>query len=142
MADTYTHSQRIAYQPLHPSVRPKLEKLYRDFHDGHFQYLKPDTEWNPDLRTAPSRFASTSSGPVKVGHVRDINVGNFQLRIYTPEGVPPTAGWPVLLGYHGGKVLPFVASEYIQLTQTQGGGFKAISAQMNTYGRRYAVVCR
>jgi hypothetical protein len=109
MADT--HSQRIVHQPLHPSVRLKLEKDYVEYHDKYFQYLEPCTKWNSILRTAPSRFASTSSEPVKVGNVRNVNVGNFEVRIFTPEGFPPTAGWPVLLGYHGGKVFPFVASE-------------------------------
>jgi hypothetical protein len=124
MADT--HSEKIAYQPLHPSVVPELEKAYVEYHNGNFQFLEPVTEWSSNLRTAPSRFASTSSGPVKVGDVRDVNVGHFQARIYTPEGVPPAAGWPVLLGNHGGKVFPFVASECIvkaESVDTSTGGW-------------------
>src|SRR5271156_6756055 len=83
MADSHTKSKRVSYQPLHPSVRWKLEKAYVQYHDTYFQYLKPDTEWNPGWRTAPSRFASTSSKPVKVGSVIDLKLGKFSVRIYS-----------------------------------------------------------
>lgn len=134
MADSSTDSKRIVYQPLHPSVRSKLDPTYVEYHDEHFQFLetlKPDTEWNSDLRTAPSRFALTSSSPLKVRSVRDVNLGDFDVRVYTPEGVPPTAGWPVLLGIHGGTVFPFydlvsTSHRLKQLTQTQEAGFKAV----------------
>jgi hypothetical protein len=106
MADTYINSQRIAYQPLHPSVIPWLEEEYIKIHNESLQYVKPDTDWN-SLRAAPSRFESTTSGPVKVGSVRPVEIGKFHVLVYTPEGVPPAAGWPVLLGAHGGMTFPF-----------------------------------
>jgi hypothetical protein len=104
MADT----QRIAYQPLHPSVRPLLEEPYVKCHDEDFQFLKPDIEWSSDPRTAPSRFASTSSEPVEVGSIRPFDLGKFDVLVYTPKGVAPTAGWPAMLGAHGGMVFPFM----------------------------------
>jgi hypothetical protein len=84
MADSHTESKRVSYQPLHPSVRWKLEKAYVRYHDTYFQYLKPDTEWNLGWRIAPSRFASTSSKPVKVGSVIDLKLGKFSIE-FTPQ---------------------------------------------------------
>ena len=107
MADTYTDSQRIAYQPLHPSVIPLLEEEYVKIHNERLQYLKLDTEWNSDLRTAPSRFESTTSEPVEVGSIRPFNLGKFHVLVYTPKGDPPTTGWPAMLGIHGGMVILF-----------------------------------
>jgi acetyl esterase/lipase len=126
MEDSNTDSKRIAYQPLHSSVRSTLDPDYVIHHDEHFQFLEPlkrDTVWDSDLRRAPSRFESTSSGPVKVGSVRNVDLGNFHVRVYTPEGVPPTAGWPVMIGAHGGMVFPFydpvsLSQRLKQLTQT------------------------
>src|SRR5579859_356477 len=97
-----THPQRIVYQPLHPSVIPKLEKAYVAYHEEHFQFLEPNTKWKSDLRTAPSRFESTTSAPVEVGSIRPFNLGKFHVLVCTPKGDPPTAGWPALLGMHGG----------------------------------------
>lgn len=102
-----TDSQKIAYQPLHPSVIPWLEEEYVEIHNRSFQYDKPDIELSSDLRTAPSRFESTTSEPVEVGSVRPFDLGKFGVLVYTPEGVSPTAGWPAMLGAHGGMVFPF-----------------------------------
>jgi acetyl esterase/lipase len=107
MADT----QRIAYQPLHPSVIPSLDERYVKVHNEIFRFLRPVTEWNPDLRTAPSKFESTTSEPVDVGSIRPFDLGNepdkYPVLVYTPKGAPPAAGWPALLGMHGGMVFPF-----------------------------------
>ena len=105
MADPKTEPERIPYQPLHSSVREELEEAYVKYHDAVLRYLKPDTEWDPGWRTAPSRFASTSSRPVKVGSVRTLNLGELEIQIYTPDGVQPTAGWPAMLWFHGGMSL-------------------------------------
>ena len=110
MADSNTDSKRIVHQPLDSSVRLQLDKDYVNYHDEHLQYLEPlgpDTEWDSDLRTAPSIFALTTSEPVKVGSVIPVDLGKFRVLVYTPEGVSPTAGWPVMLGMHGGMVFLF-----------------------------------
>lgn len=107
MADTYTPSQRTVHQPLHPSVRPLLEQSYVEYHDEHLQFLEPDIELSSDLRTASSKFESTTSEPVEVGSIRPFDLGKFGVLVYTPKGISPTAGWPAMLGAHGGMVFPF-----------------------------------
>lgn len=109
MADSNTESERIPYQPLHPSIIEELEKAYVKWHNTHVKYQKLETVWNPSWRTAPSRFASTSSRPVKVGDPRRIKLGKFEIWIYTPDGVQPAAGWPATLWLHGGMGFPVVA---------------------------------
>jgi hypothetical protein len=123
MADSHTKSKRVSYQPLHPSVRWKLEKVYVQYHDTHFQYLKPDTEWNPGWRIAPSRFALTSSRLMKIGSVIDIDLGKFSIRIYTPDGVQPAAGWPVMLELHGGMGFPVMALWVHRKAEVETGGW-------------------
>jgi hypothetical protein len=110
ITDSNTDSKRIAYQPLYSSVRSELNEDYVNYYDKHFQFLKPlrlDTEWDSDLRIAPSRFELTTSEPVKVGSVKSVDLGIFRVLVYTPEGVPPTADWLVMLGMHGGMVFLF-----------------------------------
>jgi hypothetical protein len=123
MADSHTESKRVSYQPLHPSVRKRLEKAYVLHHDTYFQYLKPDTEWNPSWRTAPSRFASTSSKPVKVGSVIILKLGKFSVQIYTPDGVQPSAGWPAMLGLHSGMDFPVMALWVHHKAEAETGGW-------------------
>ncbi|THH19553.1 hypothetical protein EW146_g1635 [Bondarzewia mesenterica] len=89
------------YQPLHPDVRPLLDPEYTAFHDKVLQYIVPShtLPFNPSAREIPAPWASV---PVKVGAVRDVEKGDWQARVWTPEGEKPAGGWPVLIWYHGG----------------------------------------
>lgn len=95
---------RTAYQPIHPSLRPILDPQYAAFHDEHLQYVVPSEAepWDPGARNRPSPLALGGQRVVDVGSVCDKNLGNFQLRVFTPEGSMPDGGWPVLVWFHGG----------------------------------------
>ncbi|KAI0121189.1 alpha/beta hydrolase fold-domain-containing protein [Xylariales sp. AK1849] len=97
------------YQPIHPSLRPHLDPEYAAFHDKHIQYVLPSEAepWDPASRSRPSPLAQGGQRLVRVGSVEDQDLGNFQLRIFTPEGDVPgdkdgSTGWPALVWFHGG----------------------------------------
>jgi acetyl esterase/lipase len=94
-----------AYQPIHPSMRDKLDPEYVAFHDEFLQYIRPNEQepWDPACRFRPSvPLTMGAQKQVDVGSVEDKDLGSFQARIFTPEGDAPAAGWPVLVWLHGG----------------------------------------
>jgi acetyl esterase/lipase len=97
-------TSRPIHQPIHAAVRPHLDPEYVDFHDKYLQYLVPDDRksWDGSARLGHSRVPPTESTPVPVGSVRDLNLGNFDVRIFTPDGARPPNGWPVFIWFHGG----------------------------------------
>ncbi|KAK7751893.1 hypothetical protein SLS62_006194 [Diatrype stigma] len=107
MAST-TIDDRPIYQPIHPDVRPLLDPEYVAYHDQYLQYVQPDDQkvWDGSARTRPAWLPATESAPVAVGSVRDLDLGAYSIRAFTPsldEGPPrPAAGWPVFLWFHGG----------------------------------------
>lgn len=95
---------RHVYQPLHPAVRARLDPQYVAFHDAHMQYVEPDDArpWDGTARTKPSLPPGTPD-PVPVGATEDLTIADtFALRVFTPAGTPPPAGWPLFVWYHGG----------------------------------------
>ncbi|KAH9897583.1 Alpha/Beta hydrolase protein [Xylariomycetidae sp. FL2044] len=102
------------HQPLHPSVREKLDPEYVALHDEILQYVLPSEAepWDPASRLRPSPVAHGGQKLVDVGAVQDEDLGNFQIRIFTPEGDVPAGGWPVLVWLHGGGwVMGWLSSE-------------------------------
>ncbi|KEY73065.1 hypothetical protein S7711_06137 [Stachybotrys chartarum IBT 7711] len=99
-----TTNDRCVHQAIHPSVRPLLDPEYVEFHDQYYQYLVPDDQkvWDGSARVRAVSVPSTESVPVAVGSIRDIDLGNYNARVFTPEGVRPDSGWPVFLWFHGG----------------------------------------
>ncbi|KAH8890561.1 hypothetical protein GQ53DRAFT_824295 [Thozetella sp. PMI_491] len=97
-------SGKTVYQPLHPSIRGDLDPEYVAFHDAVLQYVKPSEArpWDPASRFETSPQAQGGMSPVEVGNVFDHTVGNAQLRVFVPEGSPPTGKWPSLIWLHGG----------------------------------------
>ncbi|KAI0481298.1 Alpha/Beta hydrolase protein [Xylariaceae sp. FL0804] len=95
---------RTIHQPIHPDVRPRLDPEYVAFHDRYLQYAFPDDRkgWDGSARTTSSAWPPTEGPAVPVGAVRDLDLGDFGVRVFTPEGAPPAAGWPALLWFHGG----------------------------------------
>ncbi|KAJ9645016.1 hypothetical protein H2204_001478 [Knufia peltigerae] len=93
-----------SYQPLHPSVRPKLDPEYVAFHDKYIQFVEPDDvrPWHPIHTRRRRPFPPGTSQAVPVKEVRDVDLGNFPVRIFWPEDENPENGWPVLVWYHGG----------------------------------------
>lgn len=97
-------SDRPIRQPIHPDVRSLLDPEYVAFHDQYFQYVLPDDQkpWDGSARTRPAWLPPTESTPVSVGSVRDLDLGAYTIRAFTPEGAKPAQGWPVFLWFHGG----------------------------------------
>ncbi|KAJ5902167.1 hypothetical protein N7495_002695 [Penicillium taxi] len=92
------------HQPIHPSVRPFLNQQYVKFHDDYFQYVIPDDQkvWDGSARTGPRPWPSTESPLAKIAGSEDLNMGKYEIRIFTPEGAKPGTGWPVFIWFHGG----------------------------------------
>jgi acetyl esterase/lipase len=115
------NSSRKIYQPIHPSIRSRLDPEYVEFHEKYLQYVpsSESVEWDPASRFAPAASSAGKSEPVKVGSVRDFDFGGHeQIRIFTPEGLRPENGWPVLVWYHGGGwTMGGLASENSFLTR-------------------------
>jgi len=104
-------------QPLHPSIIPKLDPAYVDFHRQYIQQMPPRNElqWNPVFRELKSPFALFASKPLDVGKIdefelmvgtggeskSDVDIA-IKMKAYTPHGEPPLAGWPGLVYFHGG----------------------------------------
>ncbi|KAJ3719499.1 Alpha/Beta hydrolase protein [Lentinula raphanica] len=95
-------TEKTVKQPLHPSIIPRLDPEYIKFHEEVLQYITPPhtLPWDPALRNAPAVPGSTE--PLKVGQKQDIDLTHTNMRAFTPEGEAPSAGWPVLVYFHGG----------------------------------------
>ncbi|KAI3604788.1 putative lipase from carbohydrate esterase family ce10 [Moniliophthora roreri] len=94
--------QKIPKQPLHPSVVSKLDPDYVEFHNNFLQYITPPhtLPWDPAIRNAPAVPGGTL--PLKVGKTQDLDLTQTKFRAFTPEGEPPSTGWPVFIFFHGG----------------------------------------
>ncbi|EXF86075.1 hypothetical protein CFIO01_10145 [Colletotrichum fioriniae PJ7] len=100
-------SQRTIHQPIHPSVRAKLDPDYVALHDSIIQYMEPSEArpWDPASRSAPNPLAHTTQKLSPVGKQWDEDIGgDIQARFFVPEGQAPSeeAGWPCLVWLHGG----------------------------------------
>jgi acetyl esterase/lipase len=98
-------ASRTIYQPIHPSIRSRLDHEYVAFHERYLQYV-PSSEsipWDLASRLTSTPSAAGRSEPVEVGSQRDFDYGGHeQIRIFTPKGERPESRWPVLVWLHGG----------------------------------------
>ncbi|KAK6225565.1 lipase from carbohydrate esterase family ce10 [Colletotrichum tabaci] len=98
--------QRTVHQPIHPSVRAKLDPEYVALHDAVIQYMEPSEArpWDPTSRSAPNPLAHTTQRLSPVGATRDEDLGGgVQARVFVPEGTAPSPdGWPCMVWLHGG----------------------------------------
>jgi acetyl esterase/lipase len=94
---------RTVHQPIHPDVRPLLDPEYAAFHDQYYQHIVPDDQkvWDGSARL-PLDCPPTGSTPVAVGSVEDLDLGNYTVRVFTPDSPKPSRGWPAFLWLHGG----------------------------------------
>jgi hypothetical protein len=92
-------SGRVVYQPLHASMREKLDPEYVKIHDEILQYVeRSETQaWDPASRSKPSPTAHASQKTVPVGSISDLDMGDYQTRTFVPAGEPPAGGWPLLV---------------------------------------------
>ncbi|KAE9388424.1 hypothetical protein BT96DRAFT_968092 [Gymnopus androsaceus JB14] len=102
---------RIPKQPLHPSIIPKLDPEYVQFHEKYIQYETPAymVPWDPIKARAVQSFDVGSREPLEVGKIEEFEIPmklgdgrKTPVRAYTPPGKPSVAGWPLLLYFHGG----------------------------------------
>jgi acetyl esterase/lipase len=112
------------HQPLHPSLLPVLDPEYIAFHNTHLAQVVPSESlpWNPASRfqASPMRFGGQEKVPV--GETRDIEKGDWQARVFTPETSEEGGKWPCLLWFHGGGwVLGGLDSENAFLTRVCRG---------------------
>ncbi|TFK31340.1 alpha/beta hydrolase fold-domain-containing protein [Crucibulum laeve] len=96
------NTSHVPQQPIHPSVLPKLDPEYVEFHNANFLHLVPPhtLPWDPAIRNAPT--VPGGSEPLNVGNIQDYDLTYAKFRAFTPEGDPPANGWPVLIYFHGG----------------------------------------
>ncbi|KAE8552450.1 hypothetical protein EYB25_006344 [Talaromyces marneffei] len=99
-----SESAKTVFQPLHESIRNKLDPEYVKLHDDILQYCQPSESepWSADIRFRPSLVGFASPKIAEIGNVVDINVDEYQVRVFTPETKAPGGGWPCFVYYHGG----------------------------------------
>jgi acetyl esterase/lipase len=102
-----TTERRQVYQPLHPSIRDKLDPEYVKLHDEVLQYVRPteQTIWTPESRLEVSPMAFAGQKLADVGSVKHFNLGEgIQIRVFIPDksSETPPSGWPCLVWLHGG----------------------------------------
>ena len=118
MADLLEQTKRVAVQPLHDSVRRKVEPGYEQFHDTVYQYETPNVKVDEASRKAPSIFAGTSSALSPVGSIRDVDIGKFPVRIYEPRRHSPSTVCGVTIYFHGGRNYCIVSIESGPMTDS------------------------
>ncbi|TCD62212.1 hypothetical protein EIP91_007217 [Steccherinum ochraceum] len=98
---TSTDSKKVL-QPIHLDFVSKLLPEYVAHHNATTAFLPPiyTVPWDPASRNRPA--VAGGSEPLKVGNVKDIQLPHCAARVFTPEGVAPSDGWPVFIFFHGG----------------------------------------
>ncbi|GKT56535.1 lipase from carbohydrate esterase family ce10 [Colletotrichum tofieldiae] len=97
--------EQTVHQPIHPSVRARLDPEYVALHDSIIQYMEPSEAqpWDPASRHKPNPLAHTTQKLSPVGKTWDEELGGgVQVRVFVPEGAAPEGGWPCLAWFHGG----------------------------------------
>jgi triacylglycerol lipase len=95
--------------PLHESVKDKLDPAYVEFYNKHI-FDKQQVHLQPVSASRTSGILIPGGGPkLPVGktedfklHRRETDGPDIPIRVFTPEGVRPENGWPVMMYYHGG----------------------------------------
>ncbi|RDW85535.1 hypothetical protein BP5796_03860 [Coleophoma crateriformis] len=95
--------------PLHPSVATKLDTVYVSFYNAHI-FDKQQVHYQPVAASRTSGVLIPGGGPkLPVASTEDILIARTEtegpdvaVRVFTPEGEKPEAGWPVMIYYHGG----------------------------------------
>ena len=97
-----TETEKI-WQPVDPVFEDKLDAEYVSFHKENLLY-RPRADqvpWSPATRDTPAVIGA--SDPLPVGSIVDYSLTGCKARVFTPEGEPPTNGWPVFIFFHGGE---------------------------------------
>lgn len=88
--------------PVHPDYVSRLDPEYVAFHNAHLTEIPVmhKIPWDPASRLRPGAPGNTA--PLPVGSIKDIQLSKSTIRVFTPDGTKPAAGWPVFLFMHGG----------------------------------------
>ena len=90
-------------QPIDPEILPHLDPEYVEFHNKYIAHLPPPhtLSWDPNIRNKDA--VPGAANILDVGSVKDYDLSNTKVRVFTPKGLPPARGWPVYCWYHGGQ---------------------------------------
>ena len=121
---TTTEDKKVL-QPIHPDFISKLLPEYIAHHNATTAFVPPiySIPWDPAIRKRPA-VAGTSE-PLTVGSIRDVQLANCTVRVFTPEGTAPEGGWPVFIFFHGGNhiCLVLVSAMYVSDPFYSSGGW-------------------
>ncbi|KAH9936986.1 lipase/ esterase [Fomitopsis serialis] len=97
-----TDAEGEIHQPIHPDILKKLDPEFAAFHSANALHQVPLhlLPWDPAVRKGNP--VNGASEPLPVGSIQDFALSKFSVRVFTPEGSAPDAGWPVLIYFHGG----------------------------------------
>ncbi|KAK0645605.1 Alpha/Beta hydrolase protein [Cercophora newfieldiana] len=94
--------------PLHPSILSRLAPDYATFYNTHLLNAQ-QSHLQPISISRASRPPYPGSGPLQpVASTTDLTIPRsdppipIPIRVFTPLGSPPPAGWPVCIYIHGG----------------------------------------
>lgn len=99
---------KLASYPIHASVKDRLHPDYVAWYNKHLLYQTPAHHLPISVSRAAGTAAVCNSDPLPVGTVQDIHISrqdrgpDIAIRCFTPEGTPPSTGWPLVLYFHGG----------------------------------------
>jgi triacylglycerol lipase len=95
--------------PLHHSVKNRLHPEYVAFYDKYILHAQPVYDLSIDVARISGGVPPSHSKPLPVGKTQDISIfrqetpgPNVPIRCFTPPGVPPRSGWPLVHFHHGG----------------------------------------
>ena len=120
-------------QPLHPSIVPRLDEEYRDFHNSHLINIVPPhtLPWSPEIRNAPA--VPGGSTPLPVHITRDIALTHTKCRVFVPHGDPPENGWPTFIFFHGGMSPPYLSlCNSWAISLQEGGPWATLLAKLRS----------
>ena len=114
-----TMAQQI-HQPIHPSMIPRLDPEYVDFHNKFIATIVPPhtLPWDPAMRNGPA--VPGGSHPLPVGKTEDIDMTHTGFRAFTPEGISPANGWPCFIFFHGGPSSSGLSVFFLTWLQADG----------------------
>ncbi|KIX08220.1 uncharacterized protein Z518_02876 [Rhinocladiella mackenziei CBS 650.93] len=95
--------------PLHPSVKDRLHPDYVAFYNKYLLNQQPVHYQAIAISRCSGKVIPTNTEPLPVGMTQDISISrqdtcgpNISIRCFTPQGCPPSSGWPLVLYFHGG----------------------------------------
>ncbi|CAG8978432.1 hypothetical protein HYALB_00012599 [Hymenoscyphus albidus] len=106
---TDTSNLTLPPYPLHPSIKDKHDPVYATFYNKHILNTQP-VHLQPVSASRASGVLIPGGGKLlEVGNKEDILIGressegpDVDCRVFTPEGVAPHEGWPLMIYFHGG----------------------------------------